>query len=167
MFSKRTLFIILPLFILAFLGCQNPPIVYHGRIPGIYHIRVELGNSSAGKQDEIYLDFDSTKKLQTLNHFVYDEMDSIVFNKTYDIKNEVMDSLFLYSVATIRNDHIFEVNKFAPTDGHYVFLEVIANAKMIQCSYSNISQPSLASEDLGKLIKLINSSTGENTPLIK
>jgi hypothetical protein len=152
---------------LAFFSCQQGVEKSKVRIPGIYHIRIELGNHEAGKEDEIYLDHDSTNAKQTLNHFVYDSMDSITFNKTYQIDNAVMDSMYVYAVATIRNEHIFEYNKYAPTDGHYVFLEVIANEKMIQCSYSNIKKPSIASPDLGNLIRLINSSTGENPPLIK
>ncbi len=167
MLSKKPFFILLSLVVSAFFGCQPDSGSYKARIPGIYHIRIELGNSAAGKEDEIYLDFDSTKTKQNLNHFVYDEMDSIVFNKSYSIDNSIMDSLYSYAIATVRNEHIFEFNKYAPTDGHYVILEVIASEKMIQCSYSNISKPSIASEDLGKLIKLINSSTGENPPLIK
>lgn len=162
MLFRKAFFILVSFSAFVMLGCGSESTTSATeRTPGIYHIRLELGNYWAGREDEIYFDFDSTKTTQYINHFKYDASDSIIYNKTYTVENKAMDSLFYYAVKSIRNDRLFVVDKYEAKDVNTMRLEIIANERMLGCSYNNVLKPSLVSPDFAKLVKLINTSVGD------
>lgn len=160
-FSRPNL-IIAALLCLAVYACRpeehKAPVV----TPGIYHIRLELGNYWAGREAEIYFDFDSTQTRQQINYFKYNELDSIIYNHTYETENAMMDSVFLYAQDAIRNDRLFLIDKYQPKDVNTLRLEIIANDRMLSCSYNNVLKPSLLSPEFGKLVKMINKCVGDS-----
>ncbi|CAN5196802.1 hypothetical protein BH09BAC5_BH09BAC5_23760 [soil metagenome] len=161
MFSSKPFFVLFTGILLTIFSCQQPTNKVTERTPGVFHIRIELGNSHREKADELFFDFDSTKTKQEIHHFKYDDNDSIVYSKSYEVENNIMDSIFIYSVAAIRSNQIFETNKFAPTDGSTIKLQIIANDRMISSRYGNVQHPSSASKEFGLLVALINKSIGD------
>lgn len=159
--SRPNLFIAGFLCLLVF-ACQPEEHKSSVKSPGIYHIRLELGNYWAGREGEIYFDFDSTKTKQEINYFKYNESDSIIYNHTYETDNATMDSVFQYAQDAIRNDRLFVVNKYEPKDVNTLRLEIIANERMLSCSYNNVLKPSLLSPEFGKLVKMINKCVGDS-----
>jgi hypothetical protein len=163
MFFTRPGFLICSSIILILAACQPASHEAPAKSPGIYHIRLELGNYWAGREKEIYFDYDSTKTKQEINYFRYNELDSIIYNHTYETDNAMMDSVFMYAQAAIRNKQMFEVDKYQPKDVNTLRLEIIANERMLSCSYNNVLKPSLLSPEFAKLVKMINKSIGDST----
>ncbi len=163
MFSPRNIFITLFLFALAAYSCQSAPEKSNFKPPGVYHIRLELGNYWAGREGEIYFDFDSTATKQSINYFKYDENDSIIYNHTFEVENGLMDSVYLYAQDAIRNDRLFIVDKYQPKDANTLTLEIVANERKLSCSYNNVLKPSLLSPEFKKLVAMMNKCLGDSS----
>lgn len=161
MFSSKPFLFLASCIALAVISCQPAAETTPIRTPGVYHIRLELGNYWAGRENEIYFDFDSTQAKQQIHHFRYDASDSITYNKSYEIESEMMDSVFIYAAAALRNDRVFAVDKYEPKDVNTMRLEIIANERMLGCSYNNVLKPSLVSPEFNKLVKMINKCVGD------
>jgi hypothetical protein len=75
----------------------------------------------------------------------------------------MMDSVFIYASGALRNAKLFEVDKYQPKDVNTLKLEIIANERMLGCSYNNVLKPSLLSPEFNKLVKMINKCMGDST----
>lgn len=162
MFSKSFSILIFCL-ALAAAACKPASEKVEVKTPGVYHIRFETGNYWAGRENEIYFDYDSSQAKQMIHHFRYDDQDSIIYNKSYEVEKAQMDSVFLYAVAALRNDRLFNVDKYEAKDVTTMRLEIIANERMLGCSYNNVVKPSLVSPEFEKLVKMINKCVGDPT----
>ncbi len=162
MFSK-TFFLFLFCVVLVAFSCKPETKKVAIQTPGVYHIRFETGNYWAGRENEIYFDYDSSQAKQLLHHFRYDDQDSIIYNKSYEVEKAMMDSVFIYAVSALRNDRLFNVDKYEAKDVTTMRLEIIANERMLGCSYNNVLKPSLVSPEFGKLVKMINKCVGDST----
>ncbi|CAN5917948.1 hypothetical protein BH11BAC7_BH11BAC7_36560 [soil metagenome] len=162
MFSSKLSSFLLFCTALFVYACQPAPSKVATTIPAVYHIRLELGNYWAGRENEIYFDYDSTEIKQQIHHFRYDAEDSIIYNKTYEIDKAQMDSVFLYAIDAIRNDNLFNIDKYESKDVNTMRLEIIANERMLACSYNNVLRPSVVSPEFGKLVKMINKCVGDS-----
>lgn len=163
MFSlKPSSFLVFCIALTAF-ACQPAPEKVATTTPAVYHIRLELGNYWAGRENEIYFDFDSSQAKQQIHHFKYNAEDSIIYNNTYEIDRAQMDSVFIYAVDAIRNDRLFTVDKYESKDVNTMRLEIIANERMLACSYNNVLKPSLVSPEFSRLVKMINKCVGDST----
>jgi hypothetical protein len=162
MFSKSLLVLLSCLALIGY-SCQPAKEETVVRAPGAYHIRLELGNYWAGRENELYFDCDSTQTKQQIHYFKYDATDSIVYNQSYEIDKAMMDSVFIYASGALRNAKLFEVDKYQPKDVNTLKLEIIANERMLGCSYNNVLKPSLLSPEFNKLVKMINKCMGDST----
>ncbi|MEO5645490.1 MAG: hypothetical protein ABIQ40_01530 [Bacteroidia bacterium] len=162
MFSSKLSSFLLFCTALFVYACQPAPSKGATTIPAVYHIRLELGNYWAGRENEIYFDYDSTEIKQQIHHFRYDAEDSIIYNKTYEIDKAQMDSVFLYAIDAIRNDNLFNIDKYESKDVNTMRLEIIANERMLACSYNNVLRPSVVSPEFSKLVKMINKCVGDS-----
>jgi hypothetical protein len=163
MFSLRSLLILLSGLSFALIACEKAPQKADVKTPAVYHIRLELGNYWAGREDEIYFDYDSSMAKQHIHYFKYNDADSIIFNTSYEVEKTMMDSVFLYAVAALRNEKLFFVDKYEPKDVNTMRLEVIANERMLACSYNNVLKPSVVSPEFAKLVKMINKCVGDTS----
>jgi hypothetical protein len=163
MFSSKPFFFFISFLSLAVIACQPAAKKAEVTTPGIYHIRLELGNYWAGRENEIYFDCDSTMAKQQIHYYKYDAFDSIIYNHTYLVEKEMMDSVFLYAAAALRNDRLFATDKYEPKDVNTLRLEIIANERMLGCSYNNVLKPSVLSPEFGKLVKMINKCVGDTS----
>ncbi|MDQ3108816.1 MAG: hypothetical protein M3R17_02885 [Bacteroidota bacterium] len=163
MFSLKSLLVLLSCLTLAFVACEKTAEKTDVKTPGIYHIRLELGNYWAGREDEIYFDYDSTMTKQQIHYFKYDAADSIIYNQTYEVEKAMMDSVFIYAVAALRNEKLFAVDKYEPKDVNTMRLEIIANERMLATSYNNVLKPSLVSPEFKKLVRMINKCVGDSS----
>jgi hypothetical protein len=161
MFSLKPFLILISGLSLVTFACQPSVKKAEEKVPGIYHIRLELGNYWAGRENEIYFDCDSTTEKQQIHYYKYDAGDSIVYNHTYEVDKAMMDSVFIYASAALRNDRLFVVDKYEPKDVNTLRLEIIANERMLSCSYNNVLKPSLLSPEFQKLARMINKCVGD------
>lgn len=162
MFSKRFFFFISCLSLVA-LACQPAAKKTEVTTPGVYHIRLELGNYWAGREHELYFDCDSTAAKQQIHYYRYDDSDSIIFNHTYEVDKAMMDSVFIYASAALRNERLFAIDKYEPKDVNTLRLEIIANERMLSSSYNNVLKPSVLSPEFEKLVKMINKCVGDTS----